>query len=329
MEDIGNSVDKRHRIGYYQWVPLMLICQAILFYVPRALWRAFNVYSGIAVHTITDAAIESQRDKEYDKSDKLMGFMVRHTGRYLKDLRRSISDSAAAGNERCRRALLQMRGSYLTVLYMVVKLVYLGNIVGQSFLLNVFLGTNYHLYGVEVIRKMTSGQDWTTSDRFPRVTLCDVEIRRVGNVHRHTVQCTLPMNLLNEIFFIFLWFWFVFVGLVTIGSLIIWLINSISVKRQTKLVRGHLYAVGKLRSTTMADNKKKLEEFVTGYLRRDGCFILRMVSKNASDVIAAELTSGLWDHFNKHQYRPRRLMSRMDTVDAAGLLASPAVEKYD
>lgn len=320
-------MDKRHRIGYYQWVPLMLICQAILFYVPRALWRAFNAYSGIAVHTITDAAIESQSDKEYNKSDKLMGFMVRHTGRYLKDLRRSIIDSTSE-NERCRRILLQMRGSYLTVLYMIVKLVYLGNIIGQSFLLNVFLGTNYHLYGIEVIRKMTSGQDWTTSDRFPRVTLCDVEIRRLGNIHRHTVQCTLPMNLLNEIFFIFLWFWFAFVGLVTIGSLIVWLINSVSVRRQTKLVRGHLYAVGKLRSSTMDENKKRLEEFVTGYLRRDGCFILRMVSKNASDVIAAELTSGLWDHYNKTLGKPK-VPNGMDTIDGTEGLLEVFNDKHD
>lgn len=309
VEDIPNSVNKRQRISYYQWVPLMLVCQAILFYVPRAFWRAFNSHFGITVHTITDAAIESQCETDSNKSDKLLGFMVRHTGRYLKDLRHKLESMNTSA---FRKLLYLARGSYLTMLYIVIKFVYLGNIVGQSFLLNRFLSTDYHLYGIEVLQKMFKGEDWTTSDRFPRITLCDLEIRRVGNIHRHTVQCTLPMNLFNEIFFIFLWFWFVFVGITTFCSIILWVLNSFSVSRQLELIQGNLYAVGKLRSSTFQANKAKLKDFVTTYLRSDGCFIIRMVLKNAGDAIAAELTSGLWDHFTKQKGKMTRDLQLLD-----------------
>jgi len=41
-------------------------------------------------------------------------------------------------------------GNYLVVVYIFVKLLYLINIAAQLFLLDVFLGTPYHAYGVEV-----------------------------------------------------------------------------------------------------------------------------------------------------------------------------------
>ena len=40
-------------ISYYQWVALVLVCQACLFYMPRPLWRLLNKKSGIAVNTVT------------------------------------------------------------------------------------------------------------------------------------------------------------------------------------------------------------------------------------------------------------------------------------
>ena len=166
------------------------------------------------------------------------------------------------------------------------------------------------MYGFEVLKRMVKGEDWTTSDRFPRVTLCDFKIRVLGNIHRYTVQCSLPLNLFNEKIFIFIWFWFMFVFIATTGSLIMWLIDSIYIPRQIRYIRSRLIAMDKLHHAS----DKTVNRFVRDYLRRDGLFIIRLVTKNASDLIAAELIAGLFEHFKDHKRQLERLESQHEML---------------
>ena len=78
--------------------------------------------------------------------------------------------------------------------------------------------------------------DWPMSDRFPRVTLCDFQIRQQTNVHRYTVQCVLPINLFNEKVFLFVWFWLTFVGLSTVLDLLYWTSKTTVLSAQAGLL---------------------------------------------------------------------------------------------
>ena len=51
------------------------------------------------------------------------------------------------------------------------------------------MGSNYHGYGFEVLSNFLSGRECCRSARFPRVTMCDFEIRTMADhIHKHTIQ---------------------------------------------------------------------------------------------------------------------------------------------
>jgi len=94
----------------------------------------------------------------------------------------------------------------------------------QLFALNWVIGAGYHLYGVKVVSDLISRKGWEASPFFPRITLCDYQVRRLGqNLHNYTVQCVLPYNLFNEKIYIFMWWWLVFVATMSILGLLTWL----------------------------------------------------------------------------------------------------------
>ena len=303
---IPGEFERTNRICYYQWVPMMALVQAIMFYLPRTIWNILNKKSGIAVSTITDAAMERQQKADQAKADKIMEFMVRHVARFLKEL---SWDSWKEG--RCwlmKHVYVAVCGSYLTCLYIVIKHLYIGNAIGQLFLMNAFLDTTYNMYGIDVIQRLTTHKNWTTSDRFPKTSICHYRLREFGdNSHRYTVQCALPMNLLNELFYTFLWFWLIFVATASTGSLLSWIILSFPRRSRYHYIKHQLCADGKIRRQMSEVDKKWLKDFVFKYLRKDGCLIVRMVERNTSDVVAVEMLSGLWENYvsKRRQYEDK------------------------
>ena len=65
----------------------------------------------------------------------------------------------------------------------------------------------------------------------------------------------------------------------------------------------------------------RVDDFVRQWLHRDGLFIIHLVSKNSSGLIAAELVCGLWDGYKEFKKEQRRREIRginvinVDTID--------------
>lgn len=223
--------------------------------------------------------------------------------RYLALANRKPSDlETKKWFERTRRSLSQIRGWFLTLAYIFVKLLSLANVIGQLFLLNLFLGAGFHLYGFEILSKIIRGEvnDGALSPRFPRVTMCDFKVRRLGATHRYTVQCVLPINLFNEKIYLFVWLWLVFLMVALVLSLLKWMLRILLMPSRRHYIEGHLSLIPKdIRSHSSDSDKVRITRFLRSYLHYDGVFVLRLIGHNTSSITVIELAICLWENFKK------------------------------
>ncbi|XP_059164247.1 innexin unc-9-like isoform X2 [Physella acuta] len=284
-----------NELTYYQWVPVMLLIQALMFYLPCIVWRLLNGHSGINVDRIVSLASDAQYEAPEVRM-RTIKYVVRHIDRCLDNQRESRHRCCVTLRHilSAKLSLLCGRryGNYLIATYLVMKVLYISNAIGQLFMLNAFLATEYNLYGFQVLDDLIKGSEWTASKRFPRVTMCDFSIRQMTNSHHYSVQCVLPINLFNEKIYIFLWFWLVFVSVLTSYSLMSWLWQMVFPSSRIHYVRKFLKIMDRIGS---GPDKKLATRFTMEYLRHDGVFTLRLVGKNSSDIVVAEIVSGLWD----------------------------------
>ena len=199
----------------------------------------------------------------------------------------------------------------MITVYFFVKLLYLTNAFGQLFLLNLFVGDGYTMYGLDVALDLLSGKEVSESARFPRSTLCSFSVRNFGdNTHRLTVQCVLPINLFNEKIYLFIWYWLVFVTLFTIASIFVWMWDIIGhtrvqfLKKYIKMMPNYTY--------DKRVDRRCIQAFATQYLRQDGVFILRLIGKNVNEVILCEIVLELYNIFKKKHYKPATSLDRLN-----------------
>ena len=297
---IPDDLEIKHdaELTYYQWVPLILLFEAFLFKFPNIIWTLFHGYSGLHISKVCRSAEEILWHSPTSRQaaiDNLAFLLDRWRHTYAKYQNTFLSRTKSKAARLCCFFCSKSEGTYLTALYLAVKVFYLFNVIGQFFLLNAFMATDYNVYGFEYIEMWSSGNIMKPSPRFPRVTLCDFKIRQLQNIQRWTVQCTLPINLFNEKIFIFLWFWFFFVACLTAFSLTKWMILVMSKRNNYHFLRKYLD------KTKAASDKKLYHRFAESYLRNDGCFILRLIQNNSTDIALMDLLLKMWQNFKKRQ----------------------------
>ncbi|KAL5961552.1 Innexin unc-7 [Taenia solium] len=328
-----NLYDKYRRITYYQWVPFVLGLQCIIFYLPHLLWEMICISRASGdVFTLIQAARKAASGGRSDRKKE-----VHRVAEFLEDMIDTHRCSRRGRKAKlvdkmynsCGLCVVSKRmGTCLVWSYIALKIGIILNAALQLHLIQVFLGFTGHYikpapvdsltqgqtqypseksehgysFGWAIASYIRSGQEWPETLLFPRVAYCRVpSIRLVGGENAYTAQCTLPINMLNEKIYIFLWFWILFLLITSLFSLLLWII------RVTSPFRRYRYIARFLRVCKMDEEarrpieprcrKTKLQSFVDDYLRQDGVFLVRMLAINAGEVLAADVVGLIWQDY--------------------------------
>jgi len=233
-EYIPREDEPRQHLTYYQWVPLIMLLQSFFYYLPILVWRSMNARAGIELNSLVESGEKYTLAENTEKKEEIMKKMITQMDRYLSSQREyktgfTVSLKTVLSNTLCL-CCGRNKGNYLVVLYLFTKVIFILNCIAQFVVLNIFLGMDFASYGLDVMTALVQGQEWrgesNISVRFPRVTMCDFKIRRLGQLQTYTVQCVLPINLFNEMIYLFIWFWMVFITVFTCLSLLTWILHS-------------------------------------------------------------------------------------------------------
>ncbi|TKR93706.1 hypothetical protein L596_008116 [Steinernema carpocapsae] len=149
------------QIAYYQWTGFILAGLALFFIIPHVMWRSFNWISGYHIRPIINECLETQNDPEKRKA------VVEKTARILDEANR-LDHSYFH---------IFPRNTVVTVLYILMKILNIAVVIFELSVLSIFLGS--FTYPFQVLRYDLG--DWQSSGLFPRVTLCDINIRVPGH----------------------------------------------------------------------------------------------------------------------------------------------------
>ena len=290
---------KRQVIRYYQWIPWILMIQALFFWLPSLVWRQLSGKAGIDLADVFSSARLLHGAQQLERRDARLKLITKMIDRFLL-ARREYASTCKSYCSGIFSALIcqcsgRRLGGYTVAIYMLTKLLYLLNIVGQSYALSGLLQISFMDYGPRYFEyyhaNNTSGTYFRNSPIFPRITMCDLTVRYLGNVQRHTVQCVLALNYYLEKMYLFFWFWLIFLLLSTGLDIVIWIFRLLIRRDRLNFVRNHLAAGGHLVSDW---DRKMTGVFLDEYLRQDGAFLLRMIAHNTNAVTTADVTGSLW-----------------------------------
>jgi hypothetical protein len=204
------------------------------------------------------------------------------------------------------------------VAYVVCKVLSVAMPIANLLFMDVVLGNvQYWRYGVDVLWAAYRRHIGDKSDindvifddderrhpsggrHFPRVTLCDLDIRSLGNVNRYTIQCVLTANLFIERIYTILWFVFVTLSLTSLVGLVVFLIRIARQNRQKYVAKIFRSLPMTLLLSAGFDRRNSvhnyiLQHFVDDYLTYDGFLVLHLIGCHGSRTVVGDVLMEMW-----------------------------------
>ena len=173
-----------------------------------------------------------------------------------------------------------------------MRFLYLSNLILQIVFLQYFLSyhdVNYLQYGLNVLGTLFSGFSLPESRLFPRITLCDFQIRELGERHYYTVECILIINIFIEKIYFLLWMWFWLLLLITIIDTARFMYRILIRHSRNLFIIQHLDLIVKSRI-----RKETQFRYFLRYFPIDNIFALSIIAANSNSIIVAEVLDELF-----------------------------------
>ena len=157
--------------------------------------------------------------------------------------------------------------------------------IGQIYLTDMFLGYQFTKFGRDVFAQ--SEMDLNTREDpmhrvFPKVAKCSFsKYGPSGSIQNHDALCVLPINIINEKIYIFLYFWFVFLGAISAMWLLYRFLTIVSLSLRVSIIyyRSDKQVPKPLIEAAISNPKHTTLERLGDYL------LLYFITKNVNPLI--------------------------------------------
>lgn len=244
--------------AYYQWVPFVLFLQGCCFYFPHLVFKAWeggkvkNIIAGLNNLILN-------KDERSGKERILANYFV---------------ESLHTHN-------------FWAMKMLIIEFLNLLNVVGQIYFVDVFLGGEFSTFGMNAINFLDADPENRIDPMatvFPRVTKCTYrKYGPSGTIQNHDAMCVMPINIVNEKIYVFLWFWLILMSALSVFSLIhhIFMMVTPSVNKMV------------LRSRSMNQADLPLEEMGREFELGDWK-LLMLLSRNMEPLVFGEFIRELF-----------------------------------
>ncbi|XP_058805068.1 innexin inx1 [Phymastichus coffea] len=261
--DFGD-VEARKYYTYYQWVCFVLFFQAMACYLPHWLW---GIWEGGLIKTLV-MGLNNSLDTEESvtkKKNVIMDYLISH---------------------------IRTHNMY-AYRYFACEAICLLNILVQLYAMNKFFDGEFLTYGLRVINLPDTPQEERVDPMvyiFPRVTKCIFhKYGSSGSIQKHDSLCLLPLNIVNEKTYIFIWFWYLILTTLLVGLM---------------LYRAAIIFAPALRPKILQMSSRLLEletcQSITKKIDLGDWWVLYVLSSNMDSLIYRELLQELTKKMSEH-----------------------------
>uniref|UniRef100_A0A0K0F4Y3 Innexin n=1 Tax=Strongyloides venezuelensis TaxID=75913 RepID=A0A0K0F4Y3_STRVS len=266
------------KIDYYQWIPYVLLFQSFCYFIPKIIWKVIVNSMSFDLRSLLNKVGEMNKLGAQITDEQGDG-VIAHIYNFLEY---SI-DLQLFSKEHIRNSMFAM-GQIL------IKLLYLINAFGQFYFMNFFIANGNHLWAFEHLMDIFILYPNPPQKYFPYNAICNTGYFKETYISNINIQCVLSMNMINAYIYLILYFWTIFIIVMSFYSCtktLIYFCNA-EIRRNT------LTTWLRYNNSIKSINKHSLS-FTKDVIKHDGFVLFSLMKQNSGKRITFAILKKIWE----------------------------------